>query len=259
MKKLLILGGKPIGSTEIIEYAKKKNIYTIVADYLPKSESPAKRLSDEQWNMSTADVDLLAENAVVSNVDGVIAGVHEFCIRKGIEVCEKMNIKSWCTLEQWDNCSNKKLFKEQCKKYGISVARTYQVNDINIEYPVIVKPTDSDGSRGFSICNNKEELKKGVKHALEFSNDYLIEEYMQCDACIIHYTAINGKIIFSRISDKYSRRLDGGSMVMALQMFPAKDEKRYLETVNVPTVLHKNSTAPFILMEISEEISDLEC
>ena len=44
MKKLLILGGKPIGSTEIVNYAKKRNIYTIVADYLPDEESPAKFL-----------------------------------------------------------------------------------------------------------------------------------------------------------------------------------------------------------------------
>ena len=231
MKKLLMLGGKPIGSTEIAEYAKKKGIYTIVSDYLPESESPAKKISDEQWELSTADIEKLSEKVKKENVDGVIAGVHEFCIRKGIELCEQTGIESWCTLEQWDNCSNKKLFKEQCQSYGIDVAKTYKLND-DINYPVIVKPADSDGSRGFSICNNYEELEKGVQHALEFSDDYLVEEYMKCDACIIHYTAVDGEIIFSGISDKYSKPLDGGSMVMALQILPSRDEKRYFETVN---------------------------
>mgnify|MGYP000776944956 CR=1 FL=1 len=47
MKKLLILGGKPIGSTEIVQAARKKGVYTVVADYLPETESPAKTIADE--------------------------------------------------------------------------------------------------------------------------------------------------------------------------------------------------------------------
>lgn len=231
MEKLLILGGKPIGSTEIVEKAKKMGIYTIVADYLPEDESPAKAIADEQWNISVDQVDELAKKAVAEQVNGVIAGVHEFCLRKAIQVCEKCNLPSWCTLEQWDNCSNKKDFKELCMKNGIDVARTYKLED-KIDFPVIVKPADSDGSRGFSICHNRDELEKGVQHALEFSTDYLIEEFIQSDACIIHYTVVNGEVIFSGISDKHSRRLEGGSMVMALQTFPAKDQERYLKEVN---------------------------
>lgn len=231
MEKLLILGGKPIGSTEIVERARKRGIYTIVADYLPEDESPAKAIADEQWNISVDQVDELAKKAVAEQINGVIAGVHEFCLRKAIQVCEKCNLPSWCTLEQWDNCSNKKGFKELCMKNGIDVARTYKLED-KIDFPVIVKPADSDGSRGFSICHNRDELEKGVQHALEFSTDYLIEEFIQSDACIIHYTVVNGEVIFSGISDKHSRRLEGGSMVMALQTFPAKDQERYLKEVN---------------------------
>lgn len=231
MDKLLVLGGKPIGSTEIVERAKKKGIYTIVADYLPASESPAKLISDEQWDISVDQIDVLARKATEEHVNGIVAGVHEFCLRKAIQVCEKCGLPSWCTLEQWDNCSNKKAFKALCKKNGIDVAKTYKLDD-EIQYPVIVKPADSDGSRGFSICNNREELEKGVRHALEFSSDYLIEEFIQSEACIIHYTVVNGKVIFSGISDKHSRRLEGGSMVMALQAFPAKDQERYLNDVN---------------------------
>lgn len=231
MKKLLILGGKPIGSTKIVQKAKEKGIYTIVADYLPESESPAKKIADEQWNISVDQVDLLAKKVVNEHIDGVVAGVHEFCLRKAIQVCEKCGLPSWCTLEQWDICSNKKKFKELCKRNKIDIARTYQEGD-EIDFPVIVKPADCDGSRGFSICYNYEELERGIQHALSFSTEYLIEEYMDCDACIIHYTAVDGKIIFSGISDKYSRCLEGGSMVMALQTFPAKDQERYLADVN---------------------------
>lgn len=231
MKKLLFIGGKPIGSSEMVEAANSMGIHTIVTDYLSEEHSVAKKIASEQWDISAADVDVIAKKAKENEIDGIIAGVHEFCIRKGLEVAEKAGIDYYCSLEQWDNCSNKKNFKKYCTEYGIPVAKTYKSDD-DIDYPVIVKPADSDGSRGFSICNNDAELKQGITHALEFSNDYLIEEYLKCDACIIHYTAINGEIIFSGISDKYSRRLPGGSMVMALQLFPSKDYARYLETIN---------------------------
>ena len=45
-KKLLILGGKPIGSCEIVEYAKSEGAYVIVTDYLSKNMSAAKRIAD---------------------------------------------------------------------------------------------------------------------------------------------------------------------------------------------------------------------
>lgn len=114
MEKLLILGGKPIGSTEIVKKARQKGIYTIVADYLPENESPAKAIADEQWNISVDQVDELAKWATAEQVNGVVAGVHEFCLRKAIQVCEKCGLPSWCTLKQWDNCSNKKAFKALC-------------------------------------------------------------------------------------------------------------------------------------------------
>lgn len=231
MKKLLILGGKPIGSTEIVRAARKKGVYTVVADYLPETESPAKIIADEQWNISVDQIDELAKKIKAEHIDGVVAGVHEFCLRKAIQVCEKCGLPSWCTLAQWDNCSNKKAFKELCVKNGIDVAKTYKLED-EIDFPVIVKPADSDGSRGFSICHNRSELEKGVRHALEYSTDYLIEEFIQSDACIIHYTVVDGKVVFSGISDKHSRRLEGGSMVMALQTFPARDQERYIKEVN---------------------------
>ena len=63
MEKLLILGGKPIGSTELVRCARQKGIYTIVADYLPENESPAKVIADEKWNISVDQVDELAKRA----------------------------------------------------------------------------------------------------------------------------------------------------------------------------------------------------
>ncbi len=231
--KVLVLGGKPIGSCEITECA-NKYAHTIVTDYLLKEESAAKKISNECWNISTADMECLKKKCIEENVTAVLTGVHEFNICKKIELCNELKLPQYCTKEQWDFCEDKQNFKDLCVKYGIDVAKTYDVDAGKIDYPVIVKPVDSSGSRGFSICNNKNELLKGIKFALEFSESkrVLIEEYMQCEACIIHYTAIEGEIIFSGMSDKHSQSFEGGASVMALQIFPSKSIERYLEDVN---------------------------
>ena len=233
MKKILILGGKPIGSCEITETAKKEGYYTVVVDYLKTEESAAKRIANEHWEISTAQVDKLAKRCKEEHIDAVVTGVHEFNIRRKIELCDLLNLPQYCTKEQWDFCEDKANFKSMCLKHGIDVAKTYTLQD-DITYPVIVKPVDSSGSRGFSICHNREELEKGIEFALNFSESkkYLIEEYIRSDACIIHYTAVNGEIYFSGMSDKISQCLEGGSSVMAFQSFPSESIDRYLDEVN---------------------------
>lgn len=238
-QKLLILGGKPIGSTEIVSYAKTQGIYTIVADYLSVSESPAKQISDEHWEISTADLDQLYLKAREAGVTGVIAGVHEFNIAKQIELADRLKVPCYTSLELWNRCNNKGSFKEMCINAGINVAKRYSLEEIingdDISYPLVVKPLDGSGSRGFSKCNNLDEVLSNIENAKKFSESsaILIEDYIPSDSVIIQYTISNGNILFSGISDKISKKLNEyGSPVMALQIFPSLHTKEYLEEVD---------------------------
>lgn len=240
MKKLLVLGGKPIGSCEIVNYAKNNNIYTIVADYLPPEESKAKQLADEHWEISTADLEQLEKKAREAKIDGILTGVHGFNIMKMAQLAARMSLPCYCTVEQREIVSDKKSFKELCVKNGIRVSREYSLNPLTddiseVEFPVIVKPADNGGSIGFSKCNNIDELKLGYEKALKNSpkGSVLIEEFIPYDSSIIHYTVINREIYFSGISDKISKKLnEDGSSVMALQLFPSKNIKEYLENMS---------------------------
>lgn len=49
-----------------------------------------------------------------------------------------------------------------CIENGVGTIKEYQENDQDIEFPVFVKPVDSRGSRGQSVCYNYEELKRLV-------------------------------------------------------------------------------------------------
>lgn len=244
-KKLLVLGGKPIGSVELVERAKELGAYVIVADYLPIEQSPAKRIANESWNISTAEVDKLVDLCKIHHVDGVSAGVHEFNINRMLDLCEKLNLPCYCKRDTWIYCDDKVEFKKLCISNKIPVARKYDINShSNIQqleslpYPVIVKPVDGSGSRGFHICNDSKELKEKYADAESFSptKRVIVEDYMPYDAVIIHYTMHNGKCYFSGMSDKISRKFAStGSSVMGFQSMPSKGLNPYLRSLDEST------------------------
>ena len=59
-KKLLILGSNAV-SCEIVKAAKELGVYTIVTDWNPIEKAPAKQISDEYWNVSLMDYDILVQ------------------------------------------------------------------------------------------------------------------------------------------------------------------------------------------------------
>lgn len=240
-KKLLVLGGKPIGSTELVARAKQLGLYVIVADFLPVDQSPAKLLADEYWDISTAEVDEIARLCKEHNVDGVLTAVHEFNINRMLDVCDLIDKPCYCKRDTWIYCDNKVAFKKLCMLNDIPVAKKYEVNiddcaSLNeIDYPVITKPVDGSGSRGFSICNNSDELVVGYYNALQYSpsKEILVEDFIPFDAVIIHYTMVHGKCHYSGISDKVSCKFKStGASVMGFQSFPSKGEDIYLKTLD---------------------------
>ena len=74
-KKLLILAGVDV-HVKIVNAAKALGVYTIVTDYLPIEESPAKRVADEYWMLNIMDVDAIVSKCREEDVDGVLA----YCI-----------------------------------------------------------------------------------------------------------------------------------------------------------------------------------
>ena len=236
MKKLLVLAGKPIGTVEIINKAKQMGYYTICTDYLPASQSAGKRVADEAWNLSTAEVEAIAKLCKEQHIDGIVTGVHEFNINRMLDICDLTGLPCYCKRDTWVYCDDKLAFKHLCFDNGISVAREHYYEERgSLSYPVIVKPVDGSGSRGFHICNNINELEAGYADALTFSpgGKVLIEDYIPYNAAIIHYTMDHGKCIYSGMSDKISVRFAStGSSVMGIQTFPSNGESVYLQNEN---------------------------
>lgn len=210
-KKLLILAGAAV-HCKVVEAAKKAGVYTIVTDYL--ESSPAKEIADEKWGINITDVDAIIEKCRQEKVDGVL----NFCIdpaqRPYQQICEKLNFPCYGTAEQVHIMTDKPSFKEFSEKNGIDVIPTYTIESVwngECDYPLFIKPTDSRGSRGQSVCYTKEEALEAIELAKKESSDVsvVIEKYMQDKQDFsMTYFVCNGVPYLIRTCDRYLGRIE---------------------------------------------------
>ena len=94
---------------------------------------------------------------------------------------------------------------------------------------------DSSGSRGASVCNNREELNERFEEALSFSASHnaLIEDYITGREFLLDYIAVDGKYRLLSMFDRYMTP-DRGSAVnySSISISPSQYIERYLTTVN---------------------------
>lgn len=213
MKKLLLLGSS-YGCTEMLRYAKSQGIHTIATDYLEPEYSIAKRHSDEQWMISTADVEQLAEKCRAEGVDAVTSAISEFNLERAMEVSEKLGTPWYCTKEAWAFGRNKRAFKDACKEVGAPVAKDFYVSDaltdeeLNaVEFPVVVKPIDQAGNVGVSYCYDKEQLVKAYHEAKEVSpsGNIIIEKMLQGEELFGYYVLAEGEASLMMVEGMYAQ------------------------------------------------------
>ena len=185
MKKLMILGGSRY-ALPVIEAAKKLGIYTITADYLP--DNIAHKYSDEYVNVSIIDKEATLEVARRLNIDGVMSFGCDPGVVTAAYVAEKMSLPNVGPYESVCILQNKGRFRQFLTEHGFNVPTARGYKDVNkaldeiemFHWPVLVKPTDSAGSKGVTRVNKPDELKKSIEYALSYSraNEFIIEDFI---------------------------------------------------------------------------------
>lgn len=239
--KILILGGKPISSCDIVNYAKFQGAFTVVTDYLPASQSPAKRIADEAWDISTSEVELLCNKIKDNHINAVFTGVHEYNIDKVIKICQSLSLPFYASFEAYAKLSNKEIYKQLFKDAGLPAIKEYykgraiDFHYSDCSYPLIVKPVDGSSGVGVKICSKEEELRLSVALAGEASNvgHVIVEEYMDAPELTIFYIARNGKILLSAMADRETQHFCKGVIPLpVMYRFPSVHLRDYESRFN---------------------------
>lgn len=202
MKKVLLLGGSYFQVPSILTSV-KLGYHTITCDYSP--ENPGHKFAHEYHNVSTTDKKAVLNLAKKLNIDAIVCYASDPAALTAAYVAEKLGLPT-NPYSSVKILTNKDLFRRFLTQNGFNspLAKSYldsdEVDISKFKLPVVVKPTDSSGSKGVSIVKEKKQLNLAIKNALQFSRGgrFIIEEFVDKFLYQIGGDgfSVNGRLVF---------------------------------------------------------------
>lgn len=190
MKKLLLLGGSQY-LLPVIETAHTLNCHVITCDYLP--DNVAHKYADEYHNVSIVDQNAVLDLARRLKIDGVMSFACDPGVVTAAYVAEQLGLPSCGPYESVRILQDKGRFRSFLAEHGFNVptAKCYQdpedaERDADLfRWPVIVKPTDSAGSKGVTRVDDPAGLRASAQNALAYSRSgrFVVEDYLEQMGC----------------------------------------------------------------------------
>lgn len=185
MKKLMILGGSRY-AIPVIKAAHKLGCYVITCDYLP--DNIAHKYSDEFQNISIIEKDKVLKYAQNAKIDGILSFACDPGVVTAAYVAEKLGLPFQCSYESACILQDKGMFRDFLSKHDFNVPNAKRYTDKkepfhDIDYfnwPVIVKPVDSAGSKGVTKVDTPDELENAIEIALKNAHGdaFIIEDFL---------------------------------------------------------------------------------
>lgn len=231
-KKLMLLGGIRY-LLPAIEAAHKHGIYVITVDYLPNNI--AHKYSDEYHNVSILERDKEKVLALAKElkVDGILSYAVDPGVVAAAYVAEQMVLPFTCSYEAACILQDKSRFRQFLADNGFNAphAKGYvdaedAIKDVDyFNWPIIVKPVDSAGSKGVSRVDDPKDLPKAIAHALEESHNghFIVEDFLELDGfqSSADCFSVDGKLVYADFSDQLFDKDAANPYTPALEIWPS--------------------------------------
>lgn len=202
----MLLGGSA-QQIAAIETAKRLGYYTVLCDFL--TDNPGQYHADKFYLVSTTDREAVLEVAKQEKIDGILAYASDPAVPTAAYVAQELglpgnpyeSVEILCNkdrfrafLEQHDFCTPKA--RGYCSTEEAASALRAGV----FQFPVIVKPVDSSGSKGVGRIDCAEDAEKRLEYAMRFSRckKIIVEEYVEKYGYQVagDGLSIDGKLVF---------------------------------------------------------------
>lgn len=187
-KKILMLGGSA-QQVPAIQAAKDMGYYTVLIDYLP--DNPGQYVADKWYQESTTDVETVYRIAKEEKVNGILPYASDPAALPAAIVAERLGLPT-NPAKSVEILGVKHKFRKFLQENGFPCPKTYifypeddfetiKKNILTLDFPIVIKPTDSSGSKGVSFLKDTTELNKAIQHAKEYSRNNVIiaEEFIE--------------------------------------------------------------------------------
>lgn len=261
MKKLLLLGGSKY-LLPAIKAAHELGVYVITCDYLP--DNIAHQYSDEYHNVSIVDKEAVLELARTLEIDGIMSYATDPGVIVAAYVAEKLGLPG-CPYESVKILQNKGLFRSFLKEHNFNVPTAKSFSTLeeaishadDFQWPVIVKPVDSAGSKGVTRVDEISKLPEAVCHAKKYSltDTFIIEEFIEKDGASTDTDSfsVDGELVFCSFNDQWFDPTAANPYTPAAYLWPCtmplkaqkelrSELQRLMKLLNMTTTIYNIET-----------------
>ncbi len=189
-KRLMLLGGLRY-LIPVIQAAHEQGYYVITCDYLP--DNIAHRYSDEYCNVSIIDKEAVLAVAKEKEIDGIMSFAVDPGVVTAAYVQAKLGLPQAGPYESVCILQNKDRFRKFLTEHGFNVPKAEGFSNFDeaevgikkFKFPIIVKPTDSAGSKGVSRVDDISTFKEAFNNAKghSISGRVIVEEFIEKRGC----------------------------------------------------------------------------
>ena len=207
-RNLAIIGASYL-QLPLIEKAKEMGYITHVFAWA--ANDVGEKAADFFYPISIIEKDEILKRCKELEICGICSIASDVAVITVNYVAERMRLPG-NSIASTGKCTNKYLMRKAFETYGdpspksILVDESTDLEDLSLEYPVIVKPTDRSGSRGIYKLESFTGLNEAVHSAMNegFEKKALIEEYATGQEYSVEHISYNGVHYFLALTHKYT-------------------------------------------------------
>ena len=223
-KALVLAGG--FAQIELIKQLKERGITTVLADGNPSAL--ARPYADVFYQIPLFDEMAVKEVAEKEAVDFIITCCADQVLLIVAQVSEMLGLPCYISYQTAQNVSDKKYMKRIFWENSIPTSRYIELAQIDwkkiheLNYPLVVKPTDAYSSRGVRKANDDESLAVFFAEAKDISRSgtVIVEEFCAGEEISVDVYVEEGKAHILCVSNS-EKIQDEGRFVIFRGKYPA--------------------------------------
>lgn len=206
MKNIVIIGANDFQLPLILE-AKSRGYTTHVFAW--QCDDKGEKEADYFYPISVTDIEKIYKVCLDIHPDAICSIASDLTAITVNELSKRFNLShndSSCV----KNTTNKYAMRQALANANLPVPKfkivDSPIDNLDFDFPVIVKPTDRSGSRGINKVESKEELATSIASSIEYSFEKkaIIEEYIDGEEYSFEAFAYNGSYTYLAITKKYT-------------------------------------------------------
>lgn len=209
MKNRIAIIGASYLQLPLIQKAKSMGLETHVFAWA--ANDVGEKEGDYFYPISIVEKEAILEKCREIGINGICSIASDLASITVNYVANKMGLVS-NSIHSTEISTNKHLMRLAFEQNGDPSPKSFLVDmstdfrSLNLQFPIIVKPTDRSGSRGIFKLDCREKLEEAISLALKesFEKKALVEEFAEGDEYSVEYISFEGRHYYLAVTQKFT-------------------------------------------------------